>query len=588
MTCGWTGKILHIDVTRRTHDSLTPDTALYHHWLGGRGLAGYYLRQHMTGRNPSVDLPELPLLIFTGPLGGTSAPSSNRAHIMSWSPLTHTVGDGSMGGRFGLQLKRAGWDGLILTGRAASLCGISIVDERVTFYAAEHLRDCPGSEVIKAAGSGSGSCLATGPAADHGCLFACISADGRYYAGRSGLGAVMGGKNLKYLTVSGSGRVPVFDKSVLAEAREEILRLSAASPILQGELGLTQFGTGALYDLMHARQMMPTRNFRATRFDSAPQMNAWHYREHYGFESTGCAGCHIRCKKNSRDGREIPEFETLSHFSALIDNCDRETVMAANRCCGELGLDTITAAATIACYQEIEEKKLTAAELLSLLDDIAFSRNAGARLNQGSRRYAEQAGQPEVSMSVKHQELAAYDPRGACGMALAYVTSTRGACHLRAYPISHEILRKPVATDRFSFSGKARIIKLAEDTNAVVDSLGTCKFLFFAASLEEYARALYGATGLETTGQDLMAAGERICYQERLFNAEQGFSAADDDLPERFFREPGTETEGLTIPPLDRAQFLQARANYYRIRGLTAEGRPTKEKCRELDLPWKP
>ena len=189
-------------------------------------------------------------------------------------------------------------------------------------------------------------------------------------------------------------------------------------------------------------------------------------------------------------------------------------------------------------------------------------------------------------MSVKGLELPAYDPRGAYGMALGYATSTRGGCHLRAYPISHEILRKPVATDRFSFSGKARIVKIAEDMNAAVDSLIACKFLFFAATLEEYARALAAVTGEPCTAQDLLTVGERINYQERLLNAAYGFTAQDDDLPARFFAEPGSGNATLSVPPVPRQDFLAARAAYYRIRGLTEDGLPTRERAEKLGLEW--
>ncbi|MEF2145639.1 MAG: aldehyde ferredoxin oxidoreductase C-terminal domain-containing protein, partial [Desulfovibrionaceae bacterium] len=195
-------------------------------------------------------------------------------------------------------------------------------------------------------------------------------------------------------------------------------------------------------------------------------------------------------------------------------------------------------------------------------------------------------GLPGAAMAVKGLELAAYDPRGAYGMALAYAVSTRGGCHLRAYPVSHEILRKPVATDRFSFSGKARMIKIAEDQNAAVDSLTACKFLFFAATLEEYAKALSAATGEAASSESLMRIGERIVYDERIMNALNGFGAAEDDLPVRFFTEPGTGGEGIEVPPLDRATFLEARARYYRIRGLDANGLPTREKAGELGLTW--
>jgi len=182
---------------------------------------------------------------------------------------------------------------------------------------------------------------------------------------------------------------------------------------------------------------------------------------------------------------------------------------------------------------------------------------------------------------VKGQELPAYDPRGAYGMALGYATSTRGACHLRAYPISHEILRKPVATDRLSFAGKARIIKIAEDLNAMVDSLTACKFVFFASSLEEYARVYAAVTGVETTAQDLLRTGERIYYRERMMNALNGFSSAEDDLPARFFAEAASSTGALS-----REEFLATRAGYYRIRGLDPRGMPTREKAAELGLVW--
>ena len=176
-------------------------------------------------------------------------------------------------------------------------------------------------------------------------------------------------------------------------------------------------------------------------------------------------------------------------------------------------------------------------------------------------------------MSVKGLELPAYDPRGAYGMALAYCTSNRGGCHLRAYPIAHEILRKPVATDRFDFAGKARMIKIAEDCNATIDSLVACKFSFFGASLEEYAELLTATTGIDYSAQRLKELGERIYLTERYYNQENGFTAADDQLPERFFTEPGSSGDGVEVPPIDRQRFAEELQKYYRIRGLDAQGR---------------
>jgi aldehyde:ferredoxin oxidoreductase len=250
-------------------------------------------------------------------------------------------------------------------------------------------------------------------------------------------------------------------------------------------------------------------------------------------------------------------------------------------------MDTISAAATLACRMEVEGRRFEEGEVEDLLLCIGRREGRGAELAEGSARYAAARGRPSASMSVKGLELPAYDPRGAYGMALAYAVSTRGGCHLRAYPIGHEILRKPVATDRFSFSGKARIIKIAEDKNAIIDSLTACKFVFFASSLEEYARAFVAVTGVATTATDLSLIGERIYFRERMMNARWGVTAADDDLPARFFEEPGTAGPLFEVPPVPRDAFLDARRRYYRIRGLDEDGVPTRETAKRLDLPWK-
>jgi len=574
---GWSGSILHIDLSTWTYRLEHPAPATYRAWIGGKGLAGFFLYPHI--KRPWND-PALPLIFMAGPLVGTASPTSGRMSIMSRSPLTGAVGDASVGGSLGTQIKRAGLDGILVTGRSDRLCGIEIVDRRVMIRAADSLRGM-GTDALHARLKGNGGLACVGPAAEAGVLFASIMVDGSYAAGRGGLGLLFAAKNLKYLTVKGSGRVPVRDPRELKKAREDVFRLVAASPVLLGEHGIANYGTGALYDLMDSRQMMPTANFRRTRFNGAGAVNAAAFRRHYLPRRTGCKGCHILCKKVGRDGTPIPEFETMSHFSALLENDRIETVTQANALCNDLGMDTISAAATLACYAEISGERLAGPRILALLEEIGRGRGLGPELGQGSFRYAKARGRPELSMSVKGQELPAYDPRGAYGMALGYATSTRGACHLRAYPISHEILRKPVATDRLSFAGKARIIKIAEDLNAVVDSLTSCKFVFFASSLEEYARVYAAVTGVETTAQDLLLTGERIYYRERMMNALNGFSSAEDDLPARFFAEAASSTGALS-----REEFLVTRAGYYRIRGLDPRGMPTREKAAELGLVW--
>jgi aldehyde:ferredoxin oxidoreductase len=577
---GWCGKIARIHLTDQSWRVEVPDLNVLKMFIGGRGLAGYYLRKKIT---LDWNQPDMPFLLFAGPLVNTRSPTSGRMTIMSRSPLTGAVGDSSVGGSFGFQLKKAGFDGIIITGKSLSLCGIEIKDNSIHISDASHLKG-RGTGEIHSLLKGKGSIAAIGPAAENGVLFSSIIVDGHFAAGRGGIGLSFASKNLKYITIQGSGKTKVFDSDGLRSAREEVLRLTAASPILLGKFGISRFGTGALYDLMDARCMMPTENFRKTRFGQAFKLNAHALKKQFKPNKKGCRGCHILCKKRTKDQTSMPEFETMSHFSALLGNTNIGTVVKANRICNEMGMDTISAAATLSCFSEISKIKLSPQKIVSLLRDIGTRRGIGVDLGQGAVRYADKCGRSDLAMAVKGQELPAYDPRGAYGMALAYATSSRGGCHLRAYPISHEILRKPVATDRFSFSGKARMIKIGEDLNAVADSLTACKFVFLAASLEEYAQIYTTVTGIKTSGQDLFEVGERICYNERMMNAANGFTEKDEDLPIRFFTMPGHTDAGINIKPIDKEAFLTARSNYYTARKLDKNGMPTMKVAKELGL----
>ncbi len=585
---GWNGKVLRVNLSSGCVETVYPPPELYHKFIGGKGLAGHYLRPWVT---LPWDHPDMPVLIFSGPLVGTAAPTSGRSAIVSRSPLTGAVADSSVGGRLGFHLKRAGWDGIIITGKAVSPCGIRIEDATVKIVDASELWGKDIEHCFDILGDSNRSVVLTGPAGENGVAFAALMVDKHHSAGRAGIGSCCGAKNLKFLSIQGSNKVAVKDKAALKESREEILRLTSASPVLMGQNGFSCFGTGSIYDLMDSRRMMPTDNFTKTRFDKAGELNAHAYKDTYKTKKHGCMGCHIRCKKiatgGGRKGSSMPEFETMSHFTALVGNTDMEIVMEANKLCNSLGMDTISAAATLACYREISGQENLSDSILELLKQIGTGATPlGRVLGKGSLAYATANDKVHTSMQVKGLELPAYDPRGAYGMSLAYALSTRGGCHLRAYPISHEILRKPVATDRFSYAGKARTTKIAEDQNAVIDSLTACKFIFFAAGLEEYAKAYTAVTGIPTSAQELLKRGEVIYYQERIMNHLNGFGCEDDDLPQRFFKEPGSSGHGITIKPLDRRSFLEARAKYYRIRGLDDQGHPLAEKAAELGLAW--
>ncbi|WP_243372346.1 aldehyde ferredoxin oxidoreductase family protein [Geotalea sp. SG265] len=565
---GWTGKILKVDLTkgRCWREDIPPD--FLHVYLGGRGLGVRLMRDYY--RLDPFD-PQMPLIFAVGPLCGTAAPTAARLAVVSRSPLTGTIYDCSAGGRFAWQLKAAGLDALFISGQSSRPAVLSLEGEKAELLPADHLW---GQSVHKTAAAlktgGSTACI--GPAGENGVLYANIMMGEGNSVGRGGLGAVMGNKRLKAIVVAGDGQAAVADRARFDHARQDVMRLFRASPVIFGELGIGEYGTPALVDLMRQRRMAPTENFGRTFFAQSGNYSGPAIRKACGAKKDGCYGCPIQCKKSTPEGEHLPEYETVSHFGGLNGIADLHAIVKANTLCNELGLDTISAAATLAAWGEIRGRFPAADELSPLLESIAFGKGEGALLALGSRRVAEAMGRPELSMSVKSLELPAYDPRGAYGMALAYCTSNRGGCHLRAYPISHEILRKPVPTDRFSFSGKARIIKVAEDTNAAIDSLVACKFSFFGATLEEYAELLSAATGAEYSPQSLKEAGERIYLTERFYNCANGFDAKDDLLPPRFYREPGSSGEGIEIAPIDRQRFDEEMQKYYRMRGLTEKG----------------
>ncbi len=572
---------LFIDLRARQAHRETLDPGVSRAFLGGRGMGTYFLNG-----SPTVDAcdAEAPLVFATGALTGSRIPSASRMMISAFSPLTGTICSSSVGGGLAVAMKKAGIDVIHITGRGDKQTVILVNDHSVSFEDTSWALDTPLSSVFGRFGSFKGSVAAVGEAAFRSCRYASIMVDSSFTSGRGGLGMVMASKNLRAVAVRGSGVLAgeARDKEALETARRDIIRLFDASPAIMGRSGISAYGTSALVDLIASRRMMPTANFRRTYFEgyrafSGPAIRSKEHPAHYA-----CHGCPIACKQKS--SREIPEYETLSHFGALNENDDLESIIEANHICNETGMDTITAAATIACLAEIKGTRYAGEVLVDKVRSIMGEGHEAELLRMGSSILAKELGAPGMSMSVKALELPAYDPRGAYGMALAYGTSTRGGCHLRAYPIAHEILRKPVATDRFSFSGKARIIKIAEDLNAVIDTIGACRFACLGASLEEYAKGFAALTGLAYDNQDLLRFGDNIYTLERHINSLRGFTRRDDMLPERFYREPGTGGPGIEIVSVDKAAYEDALSRYYRIRGCNEDGTLTEARMKGLGV----
>ena len=565
---GWRGRLLNVDLTRRQSWVETIPDDMLHDYIGGRGL-GVRLMRDTYQLDPFAA--DMPLIFAGGPLCGTTSPATARLSVVSRSPLTGTIHASSCGGALAWQLKAAGYDALNITGASPSPVILSIVNDQVQIEPAAHLWGMTVSKTL-AALKPVGAAALIGPAGEHQVLYAnIITAEGSA-AGRGGLGAVMGAKRLKGIQIVGDQPLVVADPAGVERGVDDVMRLLKASPVIFGDLGFAEYGTPALIDLLAQRRMVPTNNFRKTFFAETSRYAAPALRRRYQPVSQGCHNCPIACKKATRDQRRLPEHGSLSHFGALLGISDPDSIVAACRLCNDLGMDTLSAAATLAAFSEASGECVRAEGLQQWLQQIAMRQEDGDLLAQGAQRLTAARGCPQVAMTVKGLELPAYDPRGAYGMALAYATSNRGACHLGAYPLAHEVLRKPVASNRFDFAGKAWMNIVAENTHAVGDSLVTCRFVFLAAGLEEYAALLAGVTGVDYTAAQLLAGGERIWLTERYYNQINGFTSADDMLPERFFQEPGSSGHGISVPPIDRQHFLDERARYYRLRGLDERG----------------
>lgn len=572
------GKILFIDLESRKYTIESLPAEIYSKYIGSRGIGGFCLRKIIS---KSSDCKDVPLMFLAGTLAGSSLWSCPMLCIMSISPLSGTVGISNVGGKFAFSLKSAGFDAIILQGKSSSLCSINISNSNVEFKNVPDMKGLEISEISKRI-EGGYSYVAIGPAAENGVLFSSIIVDSDYSSNHNGLGAVMAQKNVKCICVKGDIKVDPFDQNAMSDVTHNINRLINASSFLKGEFGISNYTSGALYDLVNSRLMLPTDNFKKTYFSKWSNVNAAWYVKKYNFESTGCYGCAVFCKK--KNNFLMPEFEAIAGFSALVGNDDPEVVVEANNVCMEKGMDIVSSASAIASYSQISGTVLSGKEIINMLKDIASNSGIGASLCDGSFRYLEKMGRQNTSMSVKKQDIPMYDPRGAYGIALSYVTSNIGASEKMAYPIGYEILNKPVALDRFSFTAKARVIKMSEDINAVFDSLGVCKFMIPAVSISNYVKAFRMVTGIDMSMADLLKAGERIYFNEKIINSQNGFNSKDDDLPMMFFNEPGTSSGCVNIKPIDRGAFLKARSDYYFMRGLDENAQPFKTKCKELDL----
>ena len=613
----WAGKILRVDLTAGTVKSEPLNMGWAQTYLGSRGLGSKYLVSEV---DPKVDplSPANKIIWATGPLTGTMASTGGRYTVITKGPLTGAIACSNSGGYWGAELKMAGWDMIIFEGRSAKPVYLYINDDTAELRDAAHLWGKSVWQTEEMLKTGLQDPLvrvsSIGKAGENGVLYAAVINDLHRAAGRSGVGAVMGSKNLKAIAVRGTKGVgnirdPKQFMKVTYE-KKKILHDNAVT----GQ-GLPAFGTQVLMNVINEMGALPTRNHRDVQFEGAKDISAEAMatpRETDGKKqlvtNQACFGCTIACGRISKmDAGHFTvankpqywgasgglEYEAAWALGAANGVKDLETLQYVTMLCNEEGIDPISFGATLGAVMELYEMGVLSKEQLGiaapfgsaealafLAEETIYSRSFGKEIGQGSKRLTAKYGHPDLSMTSKGQEFPAYDGRAIQGIGLAYATSNRGGCHLRGYTIASEVLGIPVKTDPLEHEGKPELVKAFQDATAAFDSSGLCVFTTFAWGLADLAPQLQAACGEQYTTEELEKIGERIWNMEREFNNAAGFTKADDSLPKRLLTEPAK-----TGPAKGKVNMLaEMLPKYYAARGWDSEGVPTAETRERLSL----
>jgi aldehyde:ferredoxin oxidoreductase len=610
---GWTGCVLRVDLSTGAigREALDPDWA--RDFVGGRGIGARYLWQEV---DPQVDAlaPENKLIFATGPLTGTNASCGSRYMVVTKGPLTGCITTSNSGGHWGPELKFAGYDLLILEGRAERPVYLWIFDDVVELRPAEHLwgKGVFDTEdaIRREMGIPGTSVACIGPAGEKLVRYAAILNDKFRAAGRSGVGAVMGSKNLKGIAVRGTGAVSVADPSALMAAQWAQKQVLSEAPLTSE--GLPTYGTLALMNVINEHGALPTRNYREAQFEEAEAISGEELAATRLAANKACFACTIACGRVSRiseEGQarytlntsprnwkhatEGPEYENAWSLGADCGVADLDAILKANTICNDLGLDPISLGATIAAAMELYEGGVLSEEqtgmplrfgsgdaLVAMSEATGYRRGFGDDLAEGSKRMGEKYGHPEVFMGVKGQEFPAYDPRALQGMGLGYATSNRGACHLRAYTVAAEVVGEPEPMDPRATEGKAQLAVDMQNISTAVDAAGLCVFLTFGNTLSDLTPLVAAATGIAYDDDALVRAGERIWNLERLWNLRAGIDPSEDKLPKRMLEDaiPAGPAEG------EVSRLAEMLPEYYAVRGWSPDGRPDAAKLAELGL----
>lgn len=614
---GWTGRHIRVDLTRSEIAVNYNDPGIMKTYLGARGIG---IKTMMDEIDPKTDAfePNNRFVIATGPLT-CMPPAGNRCYFITKSPLTGGIANAGVGGYFGAELKFAGYDFIVIQGKAARPVYLWIHNDEIRLQSADHIWGLGTEmteEVLLKETDRLAHIAAIGPAGENMVRLANVitgGVTGARAAGRGGVGGVMGSKNLKAVVVRGTNGVQVADLPAFKENMKKALAFWH-NPTESCATGLGEGGTIAVLSFTNDLGILPTRNFQTGVFEGADKISGERFAEKYSVRgatpSKACFACPCGCARLSRvdepgyGGKgEGPEYESVASLGSVTGVDNLPAVIKAGRICNDMGMDTISAGVTVGCAMELSERGYlpekdvgyplgfgNAEALVDLVEKMAKRDGFGWILGEGSYRLADRYGHPELSMSVKKQELPNYDPRGVKGQGLAFVTNNRGADHCRAEVNCSEIFQTTMLgywapdkdIDRFAIEGKVEMTKHYQDYCAwAYDSLGYCYFLLMDTAEQDIIDILESATG-ETFGgiDELNRIGERIFTLERLFNLRAGLSAKDDTLPKRFLKEPMPEgpSKGQIF---EQDQLLP---KYYEIRGWDKKGIPKKDKLEELGL----
>ncbi len=613
----WAGKILRVDLTAGTVKSEPLKMDWARAYLGSRGLGSKYLVEEVDATVDPLS-PGNKIIWATGPLTGTMASTGGRYTVITKSPLTGAIACSNSGGYWGAEFKMAGWDMVIFEGKSAKPVYLYVNDDVAELRDASHLWGksvWETEETLKKSLQDPLTRISSiGKAGENGVLYAAVVNDLHRAAGRSGVGTVMGSKNLKAIAVRGTKGVgnirdPKQFMKVIAE-KKQILKENGVTGA-----GLPTYGTQVLMNVINEVGGLPTRNHRDNQFEGAKDISAEAMATPRATDgkkqlvtNQACFGCTIACGRISKmDQGHFTvstkpqywgasgglEYEAAWALGAANGVNDLEALQYATMVCNEEGIDPISFGATVGAVMELYEMGVLTKEQLGIdakfgsaqalaffVEETVNGRGFGKEIGMGSKRLTAKYGHPDLSMSSKGQEFPAYDGRAIQGIGLAYATSNRGGCHLRGYTIASEVLGIPVKTDPLESAGKPELVKAFQDATAAFDSSGLCIFTTFAWGLADLAPQMQAACDVEFTTEELEKIGERIWNMEREFNNRAGFTAKDDSLPKRLLTEACK-----TGPAAGKVNNLAEMVpKYYAARGWDAEGRPTEATRKRLSL----